>query len=142
MRNEPAKGKRPFGALVPSVFMLVIGVVGLFMSLLLWPVAAQGIFTPQNGEAASGNPAQRGLWPNIMLKEVITQGVSSPVQLTHAGDRSGRLFIVEQGGRILIYKDGALLNDPFLDISDLVSGSSEQGLLGLAFSPDYVNDGD
>ncbi|MFN8469919.1 MAG: hypothetical protein U0X20_30455 [Caldilineaceae bacterium] len=49
--------------------------------------------------------------------------------------------MLEKVGRIRIVEDGALLDTPFLDISDKVSLSSEQGLLGLAFTPDYPTSG-
>lgn len=68
---------------------------------------------------------------------VIT-GLELPVDIQNAGDGSGRLFIVEKPGRILILKGGALLSTPFLDISAKVgSRNTEQGLLGLAFHPHY-----
>ena len=47
-------------------------------------------------------------------------GLSSPVHITHAGDGSGRLFVVEQGGRIRIVKNGVLQATPFLDIASRV----------------------
>ncbi len=79
----------------------------------------------------------------INLKLIPTaSGFEKPVFLTHAGDDSGRLFVVEQAGRILIVKGGVVKATPFLDISDIVgSNASEQGLLSLAFHPDYVNNG-
>ncbi len=62
--------------------------------------------------------------------------------LSNAGDGSGRLFILEKPGRIRIVKNGALLSQPFLDISSIVkSTNSEQGLLGLAFHPSYASNG-
>lgn len=76
----------------------------------------------------------------ITLLPVITQGLDQPTFLTHAFD--GRLFVLERDGRIRIIEDGQLLTEPFLDIDDRVSSnSSEQGLLGLAFHPDYASDG-
>jgi len=63
--------------------------------------------------------------------------LSEPVFVTSARDGTGRLFIVEQTGRIRIYKDGVVLSTPFLSIGSQVSKGSEQGLLGLAFSPSY-----
>jgi hypothetical protein len=64
------------------------------------------------------------------------------VDLKHAGEGSGRLFVVEQAGRIRIIQNGELLPDSFLDIEPLVnSRGNEQGLLGLAFHPDYANNG-
>jgi glucose/arabinose dehydrogenase len=68
-------------------------------------------------------------------------GLSAPVLITHAGDDSGRLFIVEQGGRIKIVKNGQVNGTPFLDISSLVVAGGEQGLLGLAFHPRYKDNG-
>ncbi len=69
-------------------------------------------------------------------------GLNLPVDIQNAGDGSGRLFIVERPGRIRIVKDGLLFPDPFLDISDRVgSRGSEQGLLGLAFHPQYETNG-
>lgn len=73
---------------------------------------------------------------NLGLSEVVT-GLSNPLLVTHAGDGSGRLFIVEQTGRIRIVKDGALLATPFIDLSKSVTRGGEQGLLGLAFHPSY-----
>ena len=66
---------------------------------------------------------------------------SSPVLVTNAHDGSGRLFIVEQGGRIRIMGAGAVLPTPFLDIHTKVSCCEERGLLGLAFHPSYKTNG-
>ncbi len=68
----------------------------------------------------------------------VTDGLSHPVQITHAGDGSGRLFTVEQEGRIRIVEDGILQPAPFLDITDRVSCCSERGLLSVAFPPAYA----
>jgi glucose/arabinose dehydrogenase len=64
-----------------------------------------------------------------------------PVHVSGAGDGSGRLFIVEQHtGRIRIFRDGALVATPFLDIGSLVSTGGEQGLLSVAFPPSFATD--
>src|SRR5262249_61179717 len=52
-----------------------------------------------------------------------------------------RLFVVEQGGRIRIVRDGRLLPAPFLDLSDRLRAGGERGLLGLAFHPRYRENG-
>jgi glucose/arabinose dehydrogenase len=81
--------------------------------------------------------------PTIALQPVAT-GLSSPVSIAHAGDGSGRLFIVQQGGRILIHDGTQILATPFLDISSRITafgGSGESGLLGLAFHPSYASNG-
>ncbi len=67
----------------------------------------------------------------------LTGGVSLPTDIQHAGDGSNRLFIVQQGGLIRIFRDGALRPQPFLDITAKTRGGGERGLLGLAFPPDY-----
>ncbi len=71
--------------------------------------------------------------------ELIAADLDNPVFLTHAGDGSGRLFLVEQPGRILIWQDGEILPEPFLDIRARVNDRGwEQGLLGLAFEPAFL----
>jgi glucose/arabinose dehydrogenase len=60
------------------------------------------------------------------------------VTITNAGDGSGRLFVVEQGGAVRIVRSGAVAARPFLNISSLVTPGGEQGLLGLAFPPGYA----
>src|SRR3954471_1628796 len=64
-------------------------------------------------------------------------GLSKPVLITTARDGTGRLFIVEQTGRIKVYRYGAVDSTPFLSITSQVSTGSEQGLLGLAFHPSF-----
>ncbi|UCG22353.1 MAG: PQQ-dependent sugar dehydrogenase [Deltaproteobacteria bacterium] len=76
----------------------------------------------------------------IRAKAVVT-GLSNPVDITHAGDGLGRLFIVLQGGRIVIFNGLQILAPPFLDITSLVSSGGERGLLGAAFHPNYVANG-
>lgn len=67
-------------------------------------------------------------------------GLNTPVAITNAGD--DRMFVVQQDGRIRIVRaDGSLDSGAFLDIASQVSEGSEQGLLGLAFHPDYDNNG-
>ncbi len=82
--------------------------------------------------------------------ELVASGITAPVYLTHAGDGTNRLFVLDQPGVIWIIEDGGLLNTPFLDITDRVHmpgffGSAdvndfdERGLLGLAFHPGFGN---
>ncbi|MYJ77100.1 MAG: hypothetical protein F4047_02865 [Caldilineaceae bacterium SB0670_bin_27] len=72
----------------------------------------------------------------------VATGLQYPVRVTHAGDGSGRIFVVEQPGRIRIVKDGITRSEPFLDISERVNCCiGERGLLGLAFPPSYPSTG-
>ena len=73
---------------------------------------------------------------------LVADGFSRPLLVTHAGDGSGRLFVVEQNGAIRIVANGETLAAPFLDIDAQVgSEANEQGLLGLAFYPDFEQNG-
>jgi glucose/arabinose dehydrogenase len=69
----------------------------------------------------------------------IASGLTNPVDLQQPNDGSGRFFIVEQGGRIRIIQNGAVLMTAFLDISGIPGFESggEKGLLSLAFHPNY-----
>ncbi|MDC8000359.1 PQQ-dependent sugar dehydrogenase [Aequorivita todarodis] len=72
--------------------------------------------------------------------ELFKSGFSDPLNIQHAND--DRLFVVEQGGKIkIIQADGTVNTTPFLDISGQISSGGERGLLGLAFHPDYTNNG-
>ena len=72
----------------------------------------------------------------------VASDLAQPVQVTQAGDGSGRLFVVERGGRIRVMAGGKVLPEPFLDITDLVGArGSEQGLLSVAFHPQYTQNG-
>jgi glucose/arabinose dehydrogenase len=73
--------------------------------------------------------------------ELVMGGLASPNYLTHARDGSGRLFVVEQGGRIKVLAPSAATPSVFLDISGRVLAGGEQGLLGLAFHPQYAANG-
>lgn len=74
--------------------------------------------------------------------KLIVGGMRRPVDLVHAGDGSGRLFVLEQAGVIQIIKDQQILPQSFLDIRDRVGSSgNEQGLLGIAFHPKFSENG-
>ena len=75
---------------------------------------------------------------DVKLTPVLS-GLSQPVFVTHAGEGSNRLFIVEKTGRIKVRQPGASTATTFLNISTKVAGGSEQGLLGLAFHPGYAS---
>lgn len=77
-------------------------------------------------------------WPSTYQLVPVATGLSSPLYATHARDLSNRLFIVEQGGRILVLRPQAPTPTVFLDISPRVLSGGERGLLGLAFHPDYA----
>lgn len=69
--------------------------------------------------------------------------LSGPVDLRNSGDFTNRLFVVEQTGRIKVFENRSDVNSIkiFLNIEDSVLSGGELGLLGLAFHPDYMNNG-
>lgn len=78
-------------------------------------------------------------FPQEVQLALIANVGSLVVEAVSAGD--DRLFIVQKSGVVRIFQDGVVLPTPFMDISDVVRDSGEQGLLGLAFDPDYATNG-
>ena len=75
----------------------------------------------------------------VRLRRVGT--FSAPVHVTAPPDDTARVMVVEQDGRIRVIRNGQVLDAPFLDIRNLVTGGGEQGLLSMAFAPDYNESG-
>ena len=92
--------------------------------------------------APSDTPAPLDLAALNLALEPVAAGFRQPVFATHAGDGSGRIFVLEKAGRITALAADGSNPRTFLDISDRVgSSSSEQGLLGLAFDPQFASNG-
>ncbi len=93
-----------------------------------------------NRSSVSSQPNHQIIDLSVSIDQVLASGFSSPVQVTHANDSSGRMFVVEQTGRIkIIHSDRTVTL--FLDISSRLTSGGERGLLGLAFHPDYATNG-
>ena len=91
--------------------------------------------SPEAGGEGGATSAARG----VRLRKVAD--FDEPVYVTSPpGDRA-RQFVVEQGGRVMVVRDGRKLRTPFLDIGDQVTAGGEQGLLSVAFAPDYASSG-
>jgi glucose/arabinose dehydrogenase len=69
---------------------------------------------------------------------LVKGGFVDPLQVTSARDGSGRLFVVERAGRIRVISGGNVLATPLLDLRGLITAGGEQGLLGLAFHPNFA----
>jgi glucose/arabinose dehydrogenase len=83
--------------------------------------------------------------PRVNL-ELVAEGFVAPMEFLSAGDGTGRMFLVEQTGLVkIVQADGTVQSEPFLDVSDrmvdLNPGSDERGLLGLAFHPQFAENG-
>ncbi|MET0772968.1 MAG: PQQ-dependent sugar dehydrogenase [Candidatus Limnocylindrales bacterium] len=92
--------------------------------------------------APSDPPA--GYQPGMLGIELepFAEGLESPLFLTPDGTGDGRLYVVEQGGAVrVVSPDGTVAPEPFLDLRGRISAGGEEGLLGLAFHPDYAANG-
>jgi glucose/arabinose dehydrogenase/plastocyanin len=127
---------------------------GLLLSVVLITLAGGWLLVPaeaQDADSAGFSPFAEpvarpgGTLPGDIAIHLVkvAGGLVDPVNVTNAGDGSGRMFVVQRTGQILIIdQNGNLLEEPFLDIAALVKiDHQEQGLLGLAFHPDYENNG-
>ena len=92
--------------------------VGLLLAIVAWVPA----------------PAAAATLPTGFTESQIAGGLASPTAMQFAPD--GRLFVCEQGGRLRVIKDGALLATPFVTLT--VNSSGERGLLGVAFDPAFA----
>jgi glucose/arabinose dehydrogenase len=116
----------------------------LFRLLALMHSAAVFVSCSSDGSSVSGgtNPVvpnpPLSAFPRIAL-ETVTANLVDPVAVTHAKD--SRLFITLRGGRIVIWDGAQVLATPFLDIGTLVQSGGEQGLLSVAFHPQYATNG-
>jgi glucose/arabinose dehydrogenase len=88
------------------------------------------------GPSSTAAPAQRR---GVRLQRI--GDFAQPLYVTAPPDDARRVFVVEQGGRIMVVRGGRKLAQPFLDLSARTEAAGEQGLLGLAFAPDYATSG-
>ncbi|MCY4018792.1 MAG: PQQ-dependent sugar dehydrogenase [Chloroflexi bacterium] len=116
--------------------------------MLIILVLCLGSSLAQEAEEAEEAMIARDAAPSAdeVVFSPVAGGFNRPLFVTHADDGSERLFVVEQTGKVWIIKDGVRAEQPFLDISGLITGTanrpySEQGLLGLAFHPEYASNG-
>jgi len=109
-------------------------VAALCAAAVIFPLSAC------NGGGGSNTPApQAPTFPTSLTLTSVAGGFNDPVTIANAGDGSNRLFVLEQAGVVKILRNGTVNATPFLDITSLVKSSgSEQGLLGIAFPPDFA----
>jgi uncharacterized repeat protein (TIGR01451 family) len=120
-------------------FLGILMLQGAIVSLVLLLSGS----SPQATEAESTAGTSLLTLPDVQITidEIVASGLAQPVQVTHAGDGSDRLFVVEQPGTVRIVKNGTVLSTPFLNLSGQVVAGGERGLLGLAFHPNYRTNG-
>jgi glucose/arabinose dehydrogenase len=96
-----------------------------------------GVLSLLPGVRAAAN--SRLALPAGFTQEVIIAGLSAPTAFAPLPD--GRILIAEKTGLVKVYKNGALLGTPFIDLRDRVNGFADRGLLGLAADPDFTRNG-
>ena len=105
--------------------------------------ATAGVTTPSPSPSVTQHPSQTA--PTATAKVALqpfASGFSLPLFVTHAGDGSGDIYVVEKGGLVKAVRHGSSRQDVFLDIRSVVNvRGNEQGLLGLAFHPRFRNNG-
>ncbi|MGH2544117.1 MAG: PQQ-dependent sugar dehydrogenase [Ardenticatenaceae bacterium] len=118
-----------------------VRLLGLVLALLLVGCASAG--RAEMGASTSVDVSRSELviatpttaLPGALRLELVAKGLEQPVGVVHAGDGSGRLFVMEKAGTVRIQEGERLHEVPFLDIRERVSTRWERGLLGLAFEP-------
>jgi glucose/arabinose dehydrogenase len=128
-----------FSSRLASLFVLIVGLVVVPAGAAQSQQGQHG----QHGRQGQGHPSSGP--PTVSLR-LVADGLTHPVALVPANDRSGRLFVVDQAGLIQILRpDGTLDPEPFLDLRDrlveLMPDFDERGVLGLAFHPNYARNG-
>jgi len=124
---------RPATLVASSVFLLLIPALAMLPSCG-GKKSASSTAPPGPTPTPAPPPAQ-------LQWSLVAGGFSDPVYLAVPPGDTHRLFIVEKGGTIRIIKDGTTLSTPFLDLTGQVAGDYEQGLLSMAFRPDYASSG-
>ncbi len=140
MTNRPAR-------LLATAALVVALVAGCGTTSSPSPAPATPSPTPSATAAPSPSPIptptaapSSGLIvPRIGLRSVVVS-LDSPVDVAAEAGAAGRLFVVEQPGRIRVVANGVLAAQPYLDISSRIASGGERGLLGLALHPDFPKD--
>jgi glucose/arabinose dehydrogenase len=102
-----------------------------------------GSATPSSSAATTSPSAAEGPFDPAGVRleiEIVADGLAQPVDVAVVADDGGRIFVVEQAGRIRVIQDGELVDAPFLDIRRRIASGGERGLLGLAFHPAFPAD--
>ena len=120
-----------------------LGLVALLATVVGVPAAAARsvpVDAAASATAASTPLSTAALSSGQLTVVKVTGNLSSPLGVTNAGDGSGRLFVVQQAGKVRMVKGGKITGT-FLDIGSKITSGGERGLLGLAFHPDFATNG-
>ena len=120
--------------------MLALGLAVASMTVIVAAVGSP--FTRStNANPLSSTAFASSSIPIAIALQPLVNGLAYPTYLTHAGDNTGRLFVLELAGRVRVIENNTLVITPYLDISPFVLTNQTGGLLGLAFDPNYASNG-
>jgi glucose/arabinose dehydrogenase len=105
------------------------------------PAAARDPLTPRPSDRSIEATEPTALSAGQLQVVLVTGGLSSPLGVVNAGDGSGRLFIVQRGGKVRVVVGTTLQAASFLDAGSRIVSGGERGLLGLAFHPNFAANG-
>ena len=97
------------------------------------------VFGCGGGSSGKQNNPAPGVPPPTLALTPFVSGLTAPVGMAVPNDGSGRLFVLEQAGRIRVIQGGSLVGAPFLDVTSKVESGGEKGLLGMAFHPNFTS---
>jgi glucose/arabinose dehydrogenase len=97
-----------------------------------------GVFVAAIAVTLPGAACGDSATPSALHLKLIASGLDSPVYVTAPRTERNKLYVVEQPGVIRVLVNGRLQPQPFLDIHDMVKSGGEQGLLSMAFHPNYA----
>ena len=124
--------------------MRVLGAVLCALALMAAACSSgdrDGQTQAQTEPQATGSQATETSGGGGMAFKEVADGLDSPLGIASTPSEPGRLYIVEQPGLVRVVEDGKLLSQPFLDVQNQVVSGGEQGLLSLAFDPEYESTG-
>ena len=129
----------PRRRLLPALLALLAGLAACGAGTSGGVATHAGTTATTRTTASTSAPPAKSAGVTLGLQRI--GSFSSPVYVTAPPGDSRRLFVVEQEGVIRVVRDGRKLPTPFLDIRDRVQCCGEQGLLSMAFAPDYARTG-
>jgi len=125
---------------VAAIVLTVRSSLGFAFLCAVGVACIAGAASYGSSRPATAHEPQRAARADFSPRPLVS-GLSAPLYVTGVKGQPGRLYIVEQGGLIRVFERGKLRAKPFLDVSGIVNAGGEQGLLGLAFHPQYARNG-
>jgi glucose/arabinose dehydrogenase len=122
--------------------LLVLLVVAVLAGCSSEPGGVEGTIAGPTSPTPTGGTATGGGQGTLRIRlAAVVNGLDAPVAMASTPSEPSRLYVVEQPGVIRVIENGELVQEPFLDIHDEVKSGGEQGLLSMAFHPDYASNG-